>query len=496
MAGASSTKNENFSTAQQNKQDPSKFYSHFLYKVVIVLIFFVIIPLIPSQATEFLNLNLFFTRNWELLHVVLVAIAISYGLFTRRNDETEKENNYKLDNAQNVVSKFLQVSSFFEDEGETENSSSSGFEENKVQTWSNQYHRNESPVVVSSQHSDFDEQSVKNARIGERPLLLPIRSLKSRVSDSTSSDDVVPKRSPSNSDKARNGEKMEENKSKENAVLASPIPWRSRSGKKQVDTATQYASSPKSQTLRSSRSNAMSSSSQSPSSPKGLSSESQAKSTEDFFRKKGFFKSFPPPPPPPPPPIFQKSISMKPRSSSLNEGASFNKELKRSFTSERGIEAKSVRTVRGSQNGNQMEAEEGFMEEPTRKKEGYDYEHVSIRTDKLIGHGSGGPVVSEPVCMNFSEQENFLDKVVVESYEDSETEEDEAGESLSQKEESGESSKAINGGASSSSVSDEGPDVDKKADEFIAKFREQIRLQRIESIKRSARNTRNSSRMS
>ncbi|KAJ4881110.1 hydroxyproline-rich glycoprotein family protein [Raphanus sativus] len=29
-------------------------------------------------------------------------------------------------------------------------------------------------------------------------------------------------------------------------------------------------------------------------------------------------------------------------------------------------------------------------------------------------------------------------------------------------------------------------DVDKKADEFIAKFREQIRLQRIESIKRSA----------
>ncbi|KAL0395181.1 UNVERIFIED_CONTAM: hypothetical protein Slati_4484300 [Sesamum latifolium] len=39
--------------------------------------------------------------------------------------------------------------------------------------------------------------------------------------------------------------------------------------------------------------------------------------------------------------------------------------------------------------------------------------------------------------------------------------------------------------AADNSVNDVGPDVDKKADEFIAKFREQIRLQRIESIRRS-----------
>ena len=50
------------------------------------------------------------------------------------------------------------------------------------------------------------------------------------------------------------------------------------------------------------------------------------------------------------------------------------------------------------------------------------------------------------------------------------------------------------GGESSKTDGDEGPDVDKKADEFIAKFREQIRLQRIESIKRSTRSARNSSR--
>lgn len=37
--------------------------------------------------------------------------------------------------------------------------------------------------------------------------------------------------------------------------------------------------------------------------------------------------------------------------------------------------------------------------------------------------------------------------------------------------------------------SDNGPDVDKKADEFIARFREQIRLQRIASIRRSTSQT-------
>ncbi|KAF7828453.1 males-absent on the first protein-like [Senna tora] len=357
-AGASATTKKEKLIGQPNKQDPSKFYNQFLYKAVVVVIFLVIIPLIPSQAPEFVSQTLL-TRNWELLHLVFVAS----------------------------------------------------------------------------------------------------------------------KRFPTNS-----------NKLKESVVLPSPIPWRSRSGrlekKQEPEISTQYASSSspsmeeseftkqesrsiKSQTLRSSsRPNSMSS-------PKGPSpSESLAKNAEDLVRKK-------------------KSISMmKPRSSStsLNEEASFDRELKRSFTSERGMEANSVRTVRAGGQSKNL-AEENFVEEPMK--------HVSFRTDKLMGHGSV-PLVSEPACLKFAEKEkeSFLDKVMVQSDEDTETEDEEVGESFNiQKEESGESSKA-NEAAASSSVSDEGPDVDKKADEFIAKFREQIRLQRIESIKRSARNTRNSSRLS
>ncbi|KAL5127448.1 hypothetical protein HKD37_14G039867 [Glycine soja] len=67
------------------------------------------------------------------------------------------------------------VSSFFEDKGESPAES----DEIKVQTWSNQHYRNEHVVVVAAprlqKYYSFHDQS------GEQPLLLPIRSLKSRL---------------------------------------------------------------------------------------------------------------------------------------------------------------------------------------------------------------------------------------------------------------------------------------------------------------------------
>ncbi|KAH1246662.1 hypothetical protein GmHk_06G016695 [Glycine max] len=85
--------------------------------------------------------------------------------------------NLRFDTAQTLVSRFLNVSSFFEDEGESPVES----DEIKVQTWSSQHYRNEPMVVVAAprlqKYSSFDDQS------GEQPLLLPIRSLKSRLSE-------------------------------------------------------------------------------------------------------------------------------------------------------------------------------------------------------------------------------------------------------------------------------------------------------------------------
>lgn len=554
--------------ADKKQQDPCKFYHHFLYKAAVVAIFLVILPLFPSQAPEFINQSLL-TRSWELLHLLLVGIAISYGLFSRRNDETDKENVSKFDNAQTLVSRFLQVSPFFEDEAENSSSDQSSDETTKVETWNNQHFRNE-PLLVVAPHEDqggggasASASASARSRIGdEKPLLLPVRSLKSRLSNDHDDDYVQyvnesstissfslnrsnsktgSKRVSSNSSKARNGEL--EGLGDAKVVLPSPIPWRSRSGRfepKQevVDTPKQHASKPsieesefnkmdplvKSQTSRSSHTNPLSSS-------PSFSSESLAKNSENLIRKKGFYNKSCPPPPPPPPPMFQKSISMKPRYGSFNEGASsFDKELKRSFSSdtngmnrkriESGVEVKprgyaenmsmatkSVRTVRAVQNQalfsrgreigeeemmeeEQLVDEEHLMEEPTRK--GVGYEHMSFRTDKFMGHSSVPHVSQE-------EKESFLDKVIVESDdEDTETEDEDVGGRIIEKgsEDSpqqniGESSKTD---AASGSIGDEGPDVDKKADEFIAKFREQIRLQRIESIKRSTRSTRNSAR--
>ncbi|XP_062147153.1 uncharacterized protein LOC133854902 [Alnus glutinosa] len=485
--------------SEQNQANPSKFYSQFMYKAVIVIVFLVILPLFPSQAPEFINQSVL-TRSWELLHLIFVGIAVSYGLFSRRNDETEKEkenNNSKFDNAHLYVSRFLEVSSVFDDDAEI----TSGSEENKVQTWSSQYYRNEPMVVVAQEHSVLDEQRIS----GEKPLLLPVRSLKPRVpepgivesaneyessgssgSNSRSNSKQSSKRFSSNSNRNRNVElggldqvELEE-KLMDNVVLPSPIPWRSRSGrmemKEEADSPPLYTLPPsmeesefnrvesrssRSLMSHSSRSNSntcspkLSSSLSSPrkSSPSpSLSAESQAKNSEDLVRKKSFYKSSPPPPPPPPPMIRT--------SSSMRQNSSFRSEPK-------------------NMNGS---GGEGLMSRVN-----------GLATGKSVRTLRAGEAVAKPTFLEFSEEEkeDFVDTVTMVSDEDTETEDDDTGGDFVptdfgsfKKEE-----------AASSSVGDGGPDVDKKADEFIAKFREQIRLQRIESIKKSTvQIKRNSSR--
>ncbi|KAE9613783.1 hypothetical protein Lalb_Chr05g0221081 [Lupinus albus] len=581
MAGANANANNNTKhqkkpTSEKNHEEyPIKFHNHFLFKAAVIAIFLVILPIFPSHAPEFINQTLL-TRIWELLHLLLVGIAISYGLFSSRNNETdkEKENNMsKFDNAQILVSRFLHVSSFFE--ADENSSSESDNESTKVQTWNNQHYRNE-PVVVVAPHEDqgggggasAHASSSARSRIGEKPLLLPVRSLKSRLSNDddvkyvsesqwpqpqtrlqvndakvdNSESSIISsfslnrsnsksgsKRFSRNSSKGRNDElegasdAKVEHKMKDNVVHPSPIPWRSRSGrlepKQEVDTPNQHASKTsmeesefnkmeprlvRSQTSLSSRTSPLPSPkfTSSTSFPPETVKEPLAKNAEDSMRRVFYNKSCPPPPPPPPP-MFQKSISTKPRHGSFNERAnysSFDKELKRSFSSEtKGMKidridssaevkpkgyaenmsniGKSVRKVRADQNqamfgkqGKVEKDEEHFMEEPTRKVVGYD-------------------------SMEFGEEEkkeSFIDRVVMESGDDdTETEDEDVGGRIIQKKsvESSKTDETNSGGIGS----DEGPDVDKKADEFIAKFREQIRLQRIESIKRSTTKiTRNS----
>lgn len=320
------------------QQNLSKFYTNFLYKALFFTVCLVIIPLFPSQAPEFINQTAF-TRSWELIQLLVVGIAVSYGLFSRKNDETDKENHSKFDNAQSYVSRFLQVASVFEDEA----LSPSGYDENKIQTWNNQYFRGEPVVVVAKENPVLDEQTGSSFRIVEKPLLLPVRSLKPSISDSNidlssvSRSDLGSKRFSKHLNKNRSAEfryldtQDFEEKVEENVVLRSPIPWRSRSGRMElkreeeeeesVNSPPLYSLPPameesefsrlesrsfRSQSSWPSRPNSTSPRNLSPS-PSLSSLESQTKSVEDFVKKKSLFKSTssppaPPPPPPPPPP--------------------------------------------------------------------------------------------------------------------------------------------------------------------------------------------------
>ncbi|XP_021768002.1 uncharacterized protein LOC110732375 [Chenopodium quinoa] len=628
-------------TQTQNKKKPSKFYSNFLFKAIIITIFLVIITLFPSEAPEIVSPSIF-SRWWELLHLIFVGIAVSYGLFSRKKVDDDSEGD-KFDTAQSYVSKLLQVPSVFDDDVDSPTGShdnhihNHSFNNNnnnnsKVQTWSSQYYRNEPKLVVANNSAIVDDNK---SGFGEKPLLLPVRSLKSMVSDgndvdsgvsrvyarsnskelsndsrrisrndvkmaseedygvsrgyarsnsgvsakggndsrrmsrndsvksrgsvhsefgSVNGDDEVSRSlSKTNSNSSSRGisrisrkpsggdygglddEVVEERKEKveESVVLPSPIPWRSRSGRMEVNKESIDSSlhslpasleeSGAAQLLRSesSLSSRSSSSSSSPkelspsptlSSPKrlspapSLSSESLAKSVEDYGRKKPVYSShLPPPPPPPPPPPSHKSQFVKANSSKLNdEKSSRCTEFKRSIWSEpkdigkanreeplnrsyTGLETKprsgtdsssvgkSVRTVRAgdmisARNSRGIDAEDrrsvdndselsDVSEKPERKTAGYN----------PISRGS---FTEYP-----KETRDFLEQVLVRSDDDSESEDD------NYVEERVEPAKVEE---SPSDNVDEGPDVDKKADEFIAKFREQIRLQRIESIKRTA----------
>ncbi|XP_004300369.1 PREDICTED: uncharacterized protein LOC101297935 [Fragaria vesca subsp. vesca] len=565
LESESYTKPQKVVSSDQNHENQSKFYNHFLYKIALVVVFFVILPLFPSQAPEFINQSLI-TRSWELLHLLLVGIAVSYGLFSRLNEKVEKENNTKFDNAHSYVSRILQVPSVFDDEAET----SPGLDESKVQAWSSQYFRNEPVVVVAQEHSVLDEHRDSSSIHGEKPLLLPVRSLKQRVPDQETIESVDEssvtsggalsrsnsrsgsRRFSSRSIKARAGEtggldhqELEE-KLKESVVLPSPIPWRSRSGRLEVREDL-VSSTPmeeaefnrldprgvsRSQSSHSSRSDSVSSSpklspSTSLSSPKklspapSLSSEAQAKSVEDGGRKRSFYKSSIPPPPPPPP-MFYKSSSLRPSSDEV----SYEKDLRRSFTSEAknlnrsngefmmgrvnsGLEtkhrlshvdgismAKSVRTTRAGEPGyvngkveqSAKEVEANVVEDVTRKRVGFN--ESSFWTEKLSHESSIPNNPKSSAFEEFSEEdekEDLFDKVVMESDEETESEGDDTEGDFAPKDIGGSPKPSPRPyQPASGNASDGGPDVDKKADEFIAKFREQIRLQRIDSIKKSS----------
>ncbi|KAL3366067.1 hypothetical protein AABB24_010957 [Solanum stoloniferum] len=364
---------------------PRKFYNIFPFKTMLLIIFLVALPLFPLQAPEIITQ----TGNWELVQLILVGIAVSYGLFSRKtgndnddnnDDDDETENEYLYSSKfDNVQSKLLDVSSFFENHQD----------ENRV---NNYQYCSGKPVVVVAKEND----AIISSSFVEKPLLLPIRSLKSPVLEPISTTTNSPK-----------------------SVTSSP---------RKID--------------------------------------------HKIVRKQSFNKSsvsHPSPPPPlPSPSIVKKSTLL--RSSSIvmdDHKGSFGKELRRSTKSVpfelSSYKGKSVRTIRP------------FIGAARARVYAKDFMNGKAEDERNKKVDTQMQVL-QPALMDFSGEEkktSIFENVVAESDEDSDDYIEESSENVDEERKC---------------VVDGSPDnVDKKADEFIAKFREQIRLQRIQSIRTSAK---------
>jgi hypothetical protein len=590
------------SPIQPKPKCQGKSFTNFLFKSLFFALFLIVLPLFPSQAPEFVSQTIF-AKFWELIHVLFIGIAVSYGLFGRRKvDVGIEETHSSFDTSQSYVSSMFNVSSIFEDGFENPcgsdekrvihswnnqfvesedfvvcggveeqhkpkfSMSENGFENpygcdqnNVAQAWNSQYFQGEPMVVLAQQNYGLDELGKPVSVIDNKPLGLPIRSLKStaRKLDSpefingSESGNSGSKGSSKSSDRSKSGDFGDlgpvnlEQKFHEAAAAASapsPIPWRSRSIRMEMREKVKAASRPshfrplsvdetqfeslKSRSFRSTGSFSSQNSSISPSN--SISSDLLNSSMEDLGEKLSSHGPSPEASPSPPKPTNGKaslnglhsrhysigSISRKDASrSSENESKEWSKSrredplggednrmdsLKLNMNPASLTKApprgKSVRTIRSSGlTAGAMKKEEILQNQidDKSKKTRENLKEAYMRKDKTkLGLDSlmidtskqnldyfSPPPIPKATFSKYhkKEKEEFHENVAVGFEENSDTEAGNFHESSDEYDVSG-------------SVNDAGPDsdeVDKKAGEFIAKFREQIMLQKMASIERS-----------
>ncbi|KAK4848474.1 hypothetical protein QYF36_013517 [Acer negundo] len=262
----------------------TKSFTDFLCKFLFFALFLIAIPLFPSQAPGFISQSML-TKFWELVHLLFIGVAVSYGLFCRRNIDADIETHTTNDDdSESYVSRVFRVSSIFEDgfdnscgygeknmyqtlysenfkaseslvDTSTGNSAMSeqkkigsfnselgfeypsGFGENNVsQAWNSQYFQGESEVVVAQPDCSLNQYGESGSMMDHTSLNLPIRSLRSGDRNfSEGSESTSPSMGSSNSpcvgidnefgdmDPTNLENRFDETDS------YSPIPWRSRS---------------------------------------------------------------------------------------------------------------------------------------------------------------------------------------------------------------------------------------------------------------------------
>ncbi|KAE8665623.1 Phosphotyrosine protein phosphatases superfamily protein [Hibiscus syriacus] len=177
-----------------NRNDSCNNYTRrFLGKFMFFTFFLIAITLFPSQAPKFINQTVL-NQFWELLHLLFIGIAVSYGLFGRRNvddvtHDDSQSNAPAISNFSSVFEDgFYDYSMYCSGQGKAgifnvkNGSFENPHEENVVQAWSSKYVQGEPMVVLAEPHCEL------SSFIDHNPLGLPVRSLKSWVESGVSSE--------------------------------------------------------------------------------------------------------------------------------------------------------------------------------------------------------------------------------------------------------------------------------------------------------------------
>ncbi|XP_047948821.1 uncharacterized protein LOC125194615 [Salvia hispanica] len=250
---------------------PSKSDSNALCKTLIVLVLVLAIPLFPSQAPDFIT-HTVFTDCWEIIHHFFIGIAVSYGIFGRRTSRLvppKSADPTTGDDSLSYLSGISHITSIF-DHGYENACCENDILHNYVNC-DDQFVRNDECVVPSAAKirsfvpNDENERNgnlawrseslvvVSNAKCFNggssetefKLLNLPIRSLKSRTADNASDKQEFKKVDEFSS---KNYETMGTDKDGDDARIVvnldkklgevigqSTIPWRSRSGSMETE---------------------------------------------------------------------------------------------------------------------------------------------------------------------------------------------------------------------------------------------------------------------
>ncbi|XP_057808375.1 uncharacterized protein LOC131022847 [Salvia miltiorrhiza] len=249
---------------------PSKSDSNALCKTLIIVLLLLAIPLFPSQAPDFITQTVF-TDFWEIIHLLFIGIAVSYGLLSRRTAQFVPDKS-----ADSSLSGISHLTSIFDDGYENvcyehdmlhnyvncgdrfvgndecvvpsgakirsfvPNAENEG-DGNGNRAWRSCYSKGESLVVVSN------AKCFQGGSSDFKPLNLPIRSLRSRARDNDSDKQEFKKGNEFSSNKyegkgndddddasvvkIRGVVPVNLDKKFEEVAGRSKIPWRSRSGR-------------------------------------------------------------------------------------------------------------------------------------------------------------------------------------------------------------------------------------------------------------------------